>query len=366
MADNTNSNPGAGGANWFERFQQTSPFVTRTTLMVFLSCSIFGYVTGLYLYFLNCTEMTLAHFQIWRPFTCLFFEDSILGLVFSILMFYPQAKQLETSMNSTRFLALMALFHGLTQIGFMIFMVLLAFNPIAPSLSFLGKCSMGLWPTVMAMLGMDAARRPDEVKRLLFFPCPLQNRYFPWIFIGLFSLLGGIQYHLIVATIVGYMYGWEWLESLEPSESRLQGWESTALTSVIQQPYYISVSYGGGPGLDGGEASHGGSVRPGDNARDNGNSTSFLFGGNGSTQGQASSGQQQQSPFPGRGKTLASQTEGGMDSQANRTQANDSQTRREALRKAAEARQQSRARNESPQQQRGRSEDDGDQDLLGV
>ena len=98
--NNSNNAPGGGGgSNWFEQFQQRCPFVTRTLLISFLSCTLLGWITGIYTVFFNCPLQTVMGLQVWRLFTSFLMEGSVLGLLFSVLMFYPLAKQMEASMS---------------------------------------------------------------------------------------------------------------------------------------------------------------------------------------------------------------------------------------------------------------------------
>lgn len=76
-------------------------------------------------------------------------------------------------------------------LAYILFAVVLAFNPLMPMPDYLQTGSSGFWPILIGLITLDCWAQPEGTRRLLCFPCQIANRYFPLAFIGLFAVIGG-------------------------------------------------------------------------------------------------------------------------------------------------------------------------------
>ncbi|KAA0159891.1 hypothetical protein FNF31_00511 [Cafeteria roenbergensis] len=191
MANQPDPPQGEGQTNWFQDWSARTPIVSRSLLIAIVGGALLAFLAGIADVFSNVPVLVLGSFQVWRLFTYPLFESSFFTLLFTLLSFSTQGPKLELRMGSAAMAASVAALTVLAGLAYILFAVVLAFNPLVPMPDYLQTGSSGFWPILIGLITLDCWAQPEGTRRLLCFPCQIANRYFPLAFIGLFAVIGG-------------------------------------------------------------------------------------------------------------------------------------------------------------------------------
>lgn len=152
---------------------------------------------------INVPIFTIQYMQIWRLVTAPFIELSLLQLLFCMLSFLPTACNTERSLGTARYVAFFMMNFLILESLFAFLLYGLSFIPNLTLLR--GTMTAGLWPLIMVQMVIRCNMNPDAPGSLFLCPCQIKSKYIPWAFLGLFSLLGGVMWDLLLGIIVGYL-----------------------------------------------------------------------------------------------------------------------------------------------------------------
>lgn len=247
MANNgNNSGDGAQEApTWFDEWSGRTPAITRYTLFSTLAPSIVCWVMGTAFAFANCPMLTLVGLQLWRLLTAPFVGMSVISIIISTFIFASMAPKRERALGSMGFLVLICTFAFGSQLLFSTIILILVFNPIYSTPMLAMSCSSGLSVVWLALMALDCAEEPEQERRVLFFPVQVKNKYYPFILVGIFSLLFGIQFDSLAALCAGYLYAWGYVDFVKPSPDKMRAWETGCLSFMSQWMGYIPVDQAG-------------------------------------------------------------------------------------------------------------------------
>lgn len=304
-----NNQEGAQEApTWLDEWSGRTPAVTRYTIFATLIPSAICWILGMGFTFANCPIATLLGLQLWRLFTAPFVANGLLSMILSTVIFASMAPRRERELGSVGFLLLMMVFGWGTQVLFCTIIIILAFNPVYSSPLMAMSCSSGLSVIWLAMMAYDCAENPEQERRLLFFPVKVKNKFYPFILVGIFSLIFGIQFDSFAALFMGYLYAWGYLDFAKPSPDRLRVLENGRLNGMTQWMGYVAVDEAGAPvptGGPGADPERGGGGASGDVFGRGRNTRPGGGGGAGAGAGGGQSGGPQVA-FPGSGHSLGS------------------------------------------------------------
>jgi len=151
---------------------------------------------------------------------------------------------------------------GLTTLAHYLVVVFFGLSGSFPTL--LGSCSLGLWPLLVAFMVIQSQTSGEDSTRLLCFPVQVPTKYFPLILVGLFSLLMGPQFAIIIAAGVGWAYAKGHLPFLRFSPGAIS--DAEARFGVLIQNttgFVLSSHAAGGITLPGGGGANPGEVEQG-------------------------------------------------------------------------------------------------------
>lgn len=181
--------------DWFDRIPPMSLLVMYTLL----GCFLLTYFTDLGVFLINAPEDTLLKLQLWRLLTASFVVSSIFSLLISLFMYMPTACDSERRMGTVKYqlyllmncVIIQAVCAGLILGG-------------AASIGF-APWTMGLWGVIMLEIVVRCNRDPEAVVGLWCCPATIKSKYYPWVLLLLFLLLGGVQLDLLIGTALGYV-----------------------------------------------------------------------------------------------------------------------------------------------------------------
>lgn len=181
----------------------TLPSFSR--LVLFLVPAV--YVPTLFFYvfmistFANDPEQVVAHLKVWKLITAPFVCFGVVHVLFSVVSFVPVAASNEKRVGTTKY-AVFFLFNALlVELLYAVCMFLLAKTGLG---LLAADVSAGLWPVIMVEMVIRCNRDPDEGLPLLFCPCTIRAKYYPWAFVLLFSFFG-VFFSLVFGLFVGYL-----------------------------------------------------------------------------------------------------------------------------------------------------------------
>ena len=67
--------------------------------------------------------------------------------------------------------------------------------------------SSGLWPMILAEITILCLSNPQGQLRMLFIPCMIPSKFYPWALFGFFTLLNmNVQFDILAGILYGYLF----------------------------------------------------------------------------------------------------------------------------------------------------------------
>ena len=151
----------------------------------------------------NLPALVLYHFQIWRLFTSVFITLSIFNVLFAFLAWVPDSIRLENSTGTMKYMCTFFLNSLLIQLLY----VVLCFVMSVFSDQILNMPSSGLWPLIMAEITILCLNNPQNQLMMMFLPCMIPAKYYPWALFAFFSVLNmNFQFDILAGIVYGYLF----------------------------------------------------------------------------------------------------------------------------------------------------------------
>ena len=153
--------------------------------------------------------------------------------------------RLERALGTLSFTHLVLPTALLTNLSFLMWCLLLSYNPIYPVPSALVWGSIGFWPVVMALIVVECSIYPTATRQLLFFPVQIPTKFYPMALVAFFALFS-FSWDLPIGMGMGYLRVFGWLRPLSPSNNTLVETESSGdggmFDFLINATNYVSVN----------------------------------------------------------------------------------------------------------------------------
>ncbi|XVF76009.1 hypothetical protein PTKIN_Ptkin13bG0233200 [Pterospermum kingtungense] len=270
------------------------PFLTSAVIIVcgaiYLICLLFGYDSFHEICFLP--GAIVSHFQVYRIYTSILFHGSLLHVFFNMLALVPLGSELERIMGSIRLLYMIILLATSNAIFHLTIALVVAHNPFQPTQYLMNECAIGFSGILFSMIVIETSLSGVQSRRYAFMLLVIFQLLMTNV-----SLLG----HLC-GILSGFAYTYGLFNFLIPGPSFYSAIESSSLLAgCVRRPKFILCS-GGNPSAY--VPTYSGHNSP----------SSGLFSGNiwrnfSSWMPQretAAQSTQDDSRFPGRGRTLGS------------------------------------------------------------
>lgn len=225
------------------------PLFVRFIMITTITFYILSWFVGTFTKALtNLPALVIYKFQIWRLFTSVFVTLSIFNVLFAFLAWVPDAIRLENSIGTMKYMSTFFMHSLLIQLLY----VILSFVLSVFSNEFLVMPSSGLWPLIMAEITILCLNNPQNQLMMMFLPCLIPAKYYPWALFAFFSVLNmRLQFDILAGILYGYLFfhylktkiqiSDEFVNKLEnfPLLNKLQG-----ITSFVSLSKAISQSGG--------------------------------------------------------------------------------------------------------------------------
>ena len=191
----------------YHKWHATTPVVTRAivTLLAVISVSNTLSLSSLSPV-LTCVPLfTLQHLELWRLFTCHFFANGFLSLLFQSFALNYVAKKLERALGSVHFALLTLLFCLSISTLFVILCVTVSHNPIKTypaAMLFQGE---GLWGVILAFTVIECSLYPHPQRKLFMLPWNIPTAYYPFALLVVLSFFGGFSFFIPLGYVLGHV-----------------------------------------------------------------------------------------------------------------------------------------------------------------
>lgn len=174
---------------------------------------------------LHQPEASVFHFMLWEPFVCLYANLNLFSLLISWFLLWQLLLSKDEQNGTAAVFIQLNIYNIFTQLLLIVLYlpVRLAMGPI-PMLY-----SAGIWPVYIMILTRNCMAIPEEYSQFCCFPCPIKNKYYPFILCLFFTLLGGARMDMWVGLGAGLVLeNFAWVDSkLTPSITtikKVEGW----------------------------------------------------------------------------------------------------------------------------------------------
>ncbi|XP_047253318.1 rhomboid-like protein 15 isoform X1 [Capsicum annuum] len=289
---------------WWEGIPVLTSAVVVVCGIIYLVCLLVGYDSFAEVCF--WPSAVISRFQVYRIFTSILFHGSLLHVLFNMLALVPLGSELERIMGSVRLLYIIVLLAISNALLHLLIALIVAHNPFHPYPYFMDECAIGFSGILFSMIVMETSLSGAQT-RSVFGLINVPAKWYALILLVVFqlvmtnvSLLG----HLC-GILSGFAYTYGLFNVLIPGTSFFSAIESsTWLSTCVRRPKFIMCTGGNGAGY---LPTH---------SNQNVTSRSGVLSGNiwenfSSWMPQRESSAQpvtDDSRFPGRGRTLSSQT----------------------------------------------------------
>jgi len=159
---------------------------------------------------LHQPEASLFHLMLWEPFTCLYANLNLFSLLISWFLLWQLLLQKDQQSGTAATFLIINYYSIFTQVLLMLLYlpIRLGLGPVA------ALYSAGIWPVYICILTRDCMAIPEEYSQFCCFPCPIKNKYYPFILCLFFSILGGARMDMWVGLSAGLvMENFAWIDS---------------------------------------------------------------------------------------------------------------------------------------------------------
>lgn len=224
---------------FFDSYQRETPMITRSITTIQAIAYFVNIFFDLRLGLGNIPVFTVYKFEFYRIFTSLFICTGFISLVLAYFSFLPTGKRLEYSMGSTEFACILLTIGVMTNIIYVCLTFVLDY--FLGSRYWLAIPSYGLWNVMFGVISMECRKAPQNSARK-FFIWTIPTLYFPMALLILFSFLGGFSFAHLISVILGYGFGYGYLDNFRISATRCKFWEEMYLHAFVNQDRNYIVS----------------------------------------------------------------------------------------------------------------------------
>lgn len=198
---NPNSNIGHRLKDWWVNIPAYTRLILYVTLFVYALTWISLYFI---IFFVNTPYSVIREFQFWRLFTFSYVPSGILNLILEMISFLPYSCRAERRLGTSKYFVYFLLNSVMIGALYSLSLFILSLIPIGYFELLAYSNSAGLWPIIMMEMVIQSNKNPDQATQ--FFLCPIQmkSKYFPFVFLIIFSFLG-VFWELIFGLMFGYL-----------------------------------------------------------------------------------------------------------------------------------------------------------------
>ncbi|XP_022766883.1 rhomboid-like protein 15 [Durio zibethinus] len=231
---------------WWDNIPFLSSSVVIVCGVVYLICLLVGYDSFYEICFLP--EALVSHFQVYRIYTSIIFHGSLLHVLFNMLALVPLGSELERIMGSIRLLYTIILLATSNAIFHLIIALVVAHNPFRSYQNLMNECAIGFSGILFSMIVIETSLSGVQ-SRSVFGLFNVPAKWYAFILLVVFQLLMtnvSLLGHLC-GILSGFAYTYGLFNFFIPGPSFYSAIETSSwLASCVRRPKFILCS-GGNP-----------------------------------------------------------------------------------------------------------------------
>jgi len=185
---------------WWSEVPLFVRFIIITTTIFYILSWFLSSVTKA---LLNLPLLTVYYFQIWRLLTTVFITLSIFNILFAFLAWIPDAIKLENSTGTVKYMCTFFTNSIIIQLIYIIISLVLSVF----SQEVMIRPSSGLWPLILAEITILCLTNPQNQLMMMFLPCLIPAKYYPWTLFAFFTVLNmNLQFDILAGILYGYLF----------------------------------------------------------------------------------------------------------------------------------------------------------------
>jgi len=257
---------------WWAQVPLFVRFIMITTVTFYILSWFVGFITKA---LTNLPALIIYYFQIWRLFTSVFVTLSIFNVLFAFMSWVPDAIRLENSVGTIKYMCTFFMHSLIIQLLYVILCLILSVF----SDQFLVMPSSGLWPLIMAEITILCLTNPQNNLMMMFLPCLIPAKYYPWALFAFFSVLNmNLQFDILAGILYGYLFHHYLKTKIKISDEFTNKIENLPLINKLQGiNSFVSlskaISQSGGNAFFVGQSNNVGNVGRNNNVNNNANSS---------------------------------------------------------------------------------------------
>jgi hypothetical protein len=185
--NNPAGNPLAMGRMGRDFDWKTIPSGFYILLIAMSSIFLLTMITGLGFLLINIPVYTVLKLQVWRVFFSYLVIMDIISLLITFLVLFSLSMTEEATAGTGRYMLQilyknLAIQLGVTVVGLLFY-----------ALFGMKVFSMGIWPVYFVYLTSRCLENPEGVTYFCMMPCPIKNKYYPLMLLGIFTVFSMAQ-----------------------------------------------------------------------------------------------------------------------------------------------------------------------------
>ena len=187
------------------------PLFIKTVMIITVILYILNlFIPYVSLYLSNIPYYTILNIHLWRLISTIFITTEIINIILSLLFWVKYASELELSMGTIKYFLIFLMNSLSIQILYSLLSCLIAFI-INNKQYLLAKINnknqvnnSGLWPYIICELTLLSLSNPNSPMKIIFFPCQIKAKYYPFILFIIFSIMNSFAIDLEVLSGIIY------------------------------------------------------------------------------------------------------------------------------------------------------------------
>ena len=188
--------------------------------------------------FANVPYYSIGHFQIWRFITGNFITSGIFSLIFALIFWVSDGKEVEKISGSAKYLIYFFIHSIIIQILYALIYYFLI-NKNIPEQKDIH--STGLWIYIICEVTINCLISPESNIYLPFIPYPVKSKFFPLIILAVFFIFGGLDMGMFIAVGYGFIYSFFLKKFFELKNEFFVGFENKFMKCFFRFKGYIQV-----------------------------------------------------------------------------------------------------------------------------
>lgn len=226
-------------------------FVKFYLIITFIFYFLNLFTTNISFYLSNIPYYTISRIQFWRLITTILISTNLFKIIIGLICWLKYASSLEASIGTIKYMTIFIINTLFIQILFCTFSYSIM-HFFKKDISYLlnkntlkGVNNISIWGTIICELTLLCLSNPESPNKLLFIPVTIKAKYYPFLLVGVLTIVNSfkIDLEVISGIIYAYIYFYSLKNILKISDNFAQKMEDNICCKFfLEMNSFISVS----------------------------------------------------------------------------------------------------------------------------